>query len=166
MDFETAAAYWENKDRTAVHMERAPLLAEMEKYILAHNTCALATAGGGLVRCTPIEYTYREGRFWMMSEGGLKFAVLAHDSHVCLAIFDAYEGFGKLGGMQVSGTAALIEPWSDEYCAFLRAKKLPEQALRGLGHPMYLLCVTPARIDFLSSAFKAQGFDSRQHLTF
>jgi Predicted flavin-nucleotide-binding protein len=166
MDFERAAEYWEKKDADAKQMERDALFAEMEKFIGAHNTCALATGCGDFVRCTPIEYSYREGKFWMLSEGGQKFRALEKNRNVCLAIFDSYGGFGNLGGMQITGTAELVEPWSAEYRNHLAAKKIPEEALRGLAHPMYLLRVTPARIDFLCSALRQQGFDPRQHLTF
>ena len=99
MDYEQAASYWEEKDSRSVKMERGALLAVMEEFIAAHNTCALATGCGTFVRCTPIEYSYLNGKFWMLSEGGLKFRALAGNSNVCLAIFDPYSGFGALGGM-------------------------------------------------------------------
>lgn len=165
-DYEQAARYWAEKDAGAKRMERGELLAAAEKFILAHNTCALATGSGGFVRCTPIEYSYAGGCFLMMSEGGLKFRALAENKSVCLAIFDAYDGFGTLGGMQVAGTAQLVEPFSPEYLAHLERRKIPESAVRALNHPMHLIKVTPERIDFLSSAFKKLGFDSRQHIDF
>lgn len=166
MDYDKAAAYWREKESADVLAPEDVLMAEAEKFILAHNTCALATGSGDFIRCTPIEYSYRQGAFWMMSEGGLKFRALEGNLNVCLAIFDPYEGFSRLGGMQVSGTAKLIEPWSPEYLDFLAYKKLPEKALRGLNHPMYLICVNPSEIEFLSSAFKAMGYASRQRILY
>ena len=166
MDFEAAAAYWERKDAGGAHMERAALLAEIERFILAHSTCALATACGGFVRCTPIEYSWRDGAFWMFSEGGRKFQALAENREVALAVFDPYEGFGRLGGLQVSGTAELVEPWSGEYLAQVAFRKLPEQALRALAEPMYLIRVTPVRMDFLCSELRQRGLDPRQHVEF
>ncbi len=45
----------------------------VEEYIQANNTCALATAAGDFVRCTPLEYTYHDDCFWIFfSEGGEK----------------------------------------------------------------------------------------------
>jgi hypothetical protein len=166
MDYKQAAGYWEDKDAAAKQMDRAALLAQTEKFILAHNTCALATGYGDFVRCTPIEYTYLDGCFWLLSEGGLKFSALERNKNVCLAVFDAYTGFGKLGGMQVTGTAQTVEPWSEEYLKLLEYKKIPAAALRGLPHTMYLIKITPSRIDFLNSDFKKQGFDSRQYIVF
>ena len=164
MDYQMAAAYWMEKDEQAARMNCDALLAEMEKFIMAHNTCALATGCGDFVRCTPIEYNYKDGRFWMFSEGGLKFRALEGNKNVCLAIYDGYAGFGQLGGLQITGMAELVEPWSAEYMDLLEFKKLSAENLKKLPLTMYLIKVTPTRIDFLWSEFKKLGFDSRQHL--
>lgn len=164
MDYNKAASYWIEKDKKAVKMDRDTLLAKIEKFIMAHNTCALATGCGKFVRCTPIEYNYKDGRLWMLSEGGLKFRGLKDNKNVCIAIYDSYTGFGQLGGMQITGTAELIEPWTDEYMDLLAFKKIPAENLKKLPVTMYLIKVTPICIDFLCSKFKNLGFDSRQHL--
>jgi hypothetical protein len=164
MDYEQAASYWEKQDAHAKKADSKLLTAKAETFIAAHNTCALATGFGTQVRCTPIEYTYWQGCFWLLSEGGQKFRGLKENKNVCLAIYDAYKGFGDLGGMQVTGKAQLIEPWSETYLALLRFKKIPEAALRQLDHPMYLIQIQPVHIDFLSSEFKSLGFASRQQI--
>ena len=133
---------------------------------MAHNTCALATGCGDFVRCTPIEYNYKEGKFWLFSEGGLKFRGLEGNKNVCLAIYDSYTGFGKVKGMQVTGTAELVEPWTNEYIDLLAFKKIKAEKLKQLQVTMYLIKVTPTCIDFLSSELANMGFDSRQHLCF
>ena len=66
--FEKAADYWKNKGITA--MPKEELKKAVEEYIAANNTCALATGTGDYVRCTPIEYSYHNDKFWMFSEGG------------------------------------------------------------------------------------------------
>lgn len=166
MDYDKAASYWEEKDHSSVKMNRNDLLAAMEKFIETHNTCALATGSSDFVRCTPIEYSYLGGKFWMISEGGLKFRALKNNKNVCLAVFEPYEGFGKLAGMQVSGTARLVEPMTREYLDLLAFKKIPVESLEKLPHELNVICVTPVRIDFLWSEFKKLGYDSRQSLTF
>lgn len=123
MNYQEAASYWEQKDAQTTQMDRNSLLKEIEKFILAHNTCALATGFGDFVRCTPIEYNYYSGKFWLFSEGGFKFKALKNNKNVCLAIYDPYTGFDKLGGMQVVGKAALVEPWSQEYLNLLYIRK-------------------------------------------
>ena len=159
-----AARYWDEKDADSVKLEKAKLRAMMEDYIKANNTCALATGTGDYVRCTPIEYSYHDGCFWMFSEGGRKFIGLAENPHVCLAIFDKYEGFGKLHGMQIMGRAELVEPFSETYCAHAAFQKIPLDALKKLSSPMHLIRVYPERIDCLFSDFKKLGCASRQTL--
>ena len=102
----------------------------MEEYIQANNTCALATAAGDFVRCTPLEYTYHDDCFWIFSEGGEKFYALEKNKNVCLVIFDKYEGFGKLKGMQVTGLASIVEPFSQEY---VQAADFRKDSTEGFG---------------------------------
>ncbi len=77
-------------------MPKEQLKEKIEAYIQANNTCALATGAGNFIRCTPLEYSYHDEKFWIFSEGGEKFIGLCKNENVCLAIFDKYEGFGKL----------------------------------------------------------------------
>lgn len=165
-EYEEAALYWQMKDAEGKKADRETLLREIGAYIAANDTCALATGAGAFVRCTPIEYSWRDGAFWMFSEGGLKFAALEQNPNVCLAIFDKYGGFGKLHGMQVTGEARIIEPFTDQYVRAAEVKNIPIEALKKLPSPMHLICVLPTAIDFLSSDFKELGFDVRQHIDF
>ncbi len=159
-----AAEYWEKKDAAGVPMDREALQKRIEEYILANNTCALATGSGAYVRCTPIEYSYHDSAFWMFSEGGKKFTGLADNPNVCLAIYDKYEGFGKLHGMQVMGRAELIEPFSETYVAHVNYKSISLDFLKKLESPMHLICVHPIQIDCLFSDFKELGGTARQTL--
>ena len=102
----------------------------------------------------------------MFSEGGLKFQALENNKNVCLAIYDHYVGFGQLGGMQISGTAEIVEPWTDEYMDLLAFRKIPVENMKRLPVTMHLIKITPDRIDFLCSEFKKNGVDPRQHLDF
>ena len=105
-----------------------------------------------------------DGKFWMFSEGGRKFIGLEKNSHVCLAIYDKYDGFGNLRSLQVTGIAAMVEPFSKEYNTHAAFKKIPLDALKKLPSPMNLICVTPTRIDALFSDFKKDGYSVRQIL--
>lgn len=118
------------------------------------------------MRCTPIEYSYHDGKFRMFSEGGGKFIGLEKNKNVCLAIYDKYDGFGSLKSIQVMGRAELVEPFSDIYNAHAQIKKIPIEVLKKLESPMNLICVTPIRIDALFSEFKKNGYSSRQTLEY
>ena len=120
-EYESAANYWIEKDAASKHMPREQLEEAIDAFLAAHNTCALATGAGSFVRNTPLEYNYFDGEIWIFSEGGLKFKALAQNKNVCLAIFDAY-GAAPLAGMQIMGTAELVEDWSEEYVRLLERK--------------------------------------------
>ena len=77
---------------------------------------------------------------------------------------DCYDGFGNLRSLQVTGIAAMVEPFSEEYNAHAAFKKIPLDALKKLPSPMNLFCVTPTRIDALFSDFKKDGYSVRQVL--
>ena len=163
-EYEKAANYWKEKDADNVCMPKEQLKKAVDDYILANDTCTLATGSGEFVRCTLIEYSYHDGTFWMFSEGGEKFHALENNKNVCIAIYDKYEGFGKLKGLQVTGKAQIIEPFSDEYVAAAEFKKIPIDALKKLPQPMHLIRVTPVKAEMLNSEFKKDGFASRQKM--
>ena len=162
--YKDAAQYWDKKE--SVPMPEAELKKAVDDYIKANNTCALATGAGEYVRCTPIEYSFHDGKFWMFSEGGKKFIGLETNPNVCLAIFDKYDGFGNLKSLQVMGKAELVEPFSDAYNAHAAYKKIPLTALEKLPTPMNLICVSPTEVNALFSDFKKDGYGSRQTITF
>lgn len=165
-EYEEAASYWKKKDAESVKLDEAKLKKAVEEYILANKTCALATGAGEFVRCTPIEYTYHHGAFWMFPKAARS---LPHWKRIRMCVwpfFDKYEGFGKLKGMQVTGEAELVAPFSDEYNAAAEFRKIPLDALKKMPHTMNLIKVQPKKIEFLNSDFKKDGADSRQMLEF
>ncbi len=161
-EYEKAMTYWNNKAEQIMPQEE--LTKEVLAYIQDNNTCALATGSEDFIRCTPIEYTYHHHAFWMFSEGGMKFKGLESNSHVCLAIFDRYENFGQLKGMQVMGKAELIVPFSKEYEEAAKIRYIPLEALKKLPSPMHLIRIQEEEIIFLNTDFKKKGYDSRQVL--
>lgn len=165
-DYASAATYWTNKEPTSKRIPEAELRHAIEEFIASHRIGALATAtaDGTFVRNTPIEYDYFDGSFWMFSEGGQKFRALATNQHACLAVFEPNPAFGHLGGMQVTGIATVVEPFSPDYLAACDHKHIDPERLKKLPFTMNLIKLTPTRIDVLESAFKEQGYDSRQWL--
>ncbi len=145
-------------------MDEELLKNKIEQFIAAHNTCALATACDGFVRCTPIEYNYIGGFFYLFSEGGLKFKALKENKQVALAIYESYGGFGKLKGLQVTGSAEIVEPFSGEYLKLLEHKKIPLEAMKKLPQPMHLIKIIPSGYDYLDSDLKTEGVSIRQHI--
>lgn len=164
LDYDEAAMYWQKKDVNNEKMPEDKLKKAIETFAMENNTLALATGGGVNIRCTPLEYTYHDGAFWIFTEGGRKFLGLKENNNVCAAIYRQYEGFGNLAGLQVTGIAEMIEPFSEEYVENARFKKIPIEALKKLESPMHLIKIMPVHYDFLNSAFKKDGYSSRQEM--
>ena len=137
-------------------------------FIQEHKVCALATGSGEYVRCTPIEYNFVDGAFYLFSEGGMKFKGLKDNKNVCLAIFDAGDkvGFGELHSAQISGAAEIVEPFSEEYLKLLQYKHIPKEMIRKMPEPIHLIKITPVEAEFLDTDFKKDGYNARQKVIF
>lgn len=167
-DFERAASYWEQKEKerdASANMPSAELRAAIDDFLSNHNTCALATGTGDFVRCTPLEYLWRDGAFWIFSEGGRKFTGLAHNSNVCLTVFEPYEGFGKLASIQVSGRAEIVDPASPEFVQAMGYRGIPGAQRDKIAHMLHIIKIVPVEVDYLDSTLKKRGYESRQHLS-
>lgn len=165
MDFEKLQDYWVEKGKNSVKMDSEIVKQKIIKYILANNTCALATGIGNYVRNTPIEYSFHDECFWMFSEGGKKFVGLEKNPTVCIAIFDKFTGFANIRGLQIMGEASVVEPFSKEYVSHASWKKISIAVLKKMNVPMNLIKVKPLNADFISSEFKQEAFDFRQQYT-
>ena len=166
-EYKEAANFWKIKERKEMPMEQ--IKKAVETYLCSSTVCALATGVGDYVRCTPLEYSFHDGKFWIFTEGGEKFIGLEKNHHVSIAVFEKNPNFDKLKSVQIMGTAKIIEPMSEKYMAHAEYKKVPVAVLQKLadqGHPLHLLCIEPVRMDVLFSDFKKKGYDIRQTLEF
>lgn len=162
MNYEEAAAFWTEKDRNAVKMPKDDLHAAIETFIKERSTCALATADGDFVRCTPLTYKYRAGKFIIFSEGGLKFRALKENKHAALAIYDEYKGPGSAKSLQVAGIATVIGADDPDYTE--RLESLGINAAHMAKLRLTLILITPTTLEYLDSTLKDTGFSPRQSL--
>ncbi len=164
-EYKQAANYWIEIDKKGPHVEREVLLQRMERYIKENDTCALATAYNGNVRCTPIEYVYHEGNFYIFTEGGEKFANLEHNKNVSLAIFDKFQGFHKLHSVQVFGIAEIIDRKTDKYSEIAAVKGLKPERLEAMNHILHLIKIRPTEMNYIDSTLKQEEMSIRQKIT-
>jgi nitroimidazol reductase NimA-like FMN-containing flavoprotein (pyridoxamine 5'-phosphate oxidase superfamily) len=153
-EYETAASFWKDKESSAKKINSEELKAKIDTFLCTHTICALAAGSGRDIRCTPLEYSYFKGAVYILSEGGLKFKALEINKNVSLAVYDQSCGFGNLNSIQITGTAEIVGPDTEEYSSILTYKKIPLEAIRKLPHPMYMIKVIPSRFDMLCSDFK------------
>lgn len=143
---------WERRRISGVAMPRDELLKEVENFILQRANCSLATGYGTYIRNTPMRYSYRDGKFIFITEGGLKFKGLFSNPHVSLAIYDVQDVSSDTVGLTVEGKAFVTE--------FKTEQDQPADPTR------FMITVTPTLMDYLNSSLLQRGYFQLQRLTF
>ncbi len=138
------------------------LLESIQAFASAHRVMALATANEDYVRCTPVDYSYVDGKFYIVTEGGMKFRSILRNNHVSLAVFEGErQPDGLLDVLQVEGTVEVLP--GDSPIAHREAAARIQRGGMDSGE-IFVLCVTPQRYRISSAAFAAAGFDADQTL--
>lgn len=145
-------------------MPKEALKKEIDHFIIRHNMMALSTGSGTYERCSPIEYIYRHGCFYIITEGGNKFRGLLQNPQVSVGIYDEYKGMNQLGGLQIMGMASIVPYRSETYLEMMNQKGVKEQALSQLAIELYMVEIKPISMEFLYSPLKQQGYDAKQRL--
>ena len=162
MNYEAAAEFWLEKDKDAVKMPPDDLREELDSFLKGEKVCTLAVADGNFVRCTPLTYTYREGKFYIFSEGGLKFRALAKNKNVALEVHAEYHGLGSAKGVQVTGEALVIGADDEDFIARANAAGMNGASLKKMG--LILIIVTARKLEYLNSELRKRGYCPRQQL--
>lgn len=140
----------------------ADVLARVDEHLRDNNVCVLATGPSAGFRAIPIEYDWDGSTLAFLSEGGEKFARMALQPEVSLALADRYTGFATLRGTQVTGHARLLEPSSTRVTAMLARKGLTER-IAALPFRMHAFQVEPTRIEHIDAELARRlGVDARQ----
>lgn len=158
--------FWKEQQKHARHMEREAALAHITGFIANHNTCALATGFDSFVRCTPIEYTFMDGEFYLYSEGGDKFLGLEKNKNVSLAIFEYYGDKNDSHGLQVMGEAELFPPRCELFKKVLAFKGIPYDVMKAAKVDVALIRITPQVYEMYDTDFVKAGYDVRQIVRF
>lgn len=166
VDIEHFKNFWVEQQKTAKHMDRGQALAHIVNFIQNHNTCALATGYGDYVRCTPIEYTYMDGCFYLYSEGGAKFIGLEKNQNVSLSIFEYYGDKNDSHGLQVMAEAELFPPRCELFKKVLAFKGIPYDVMKAAKVDVCLIRITPKSYEMYDTDFVKAGYDVRQIVTF
>lgn len=156
--------------RQQLHVNHNPmqvedLKREIDGFIKKHNMLALATGSGNEVRCSPVEYIYEEGSFFIITEGGLKFRGLTQNNKVSFSIYDAYEGMDKLGGLQVTAKAKMVPIFSVEYIKIMGIRGIKIETLQKLPIDLYMVKLQPLKYEFLYSPLAKRGYEAKQCLS-
>ena len=164
--YDSAAQIWYKSDLKSNRMEREKLYGAIFEYLESHKTLALATGYASQIRNTPVDYAFHDGAFWIFSEGGEKFVGLKENKNVALTVFDDFQDWRKLRGLQANGVASVYLPGAKEYVRAAKMRGLDPEKIGGLEHPLYLIKVVPSKITFTNAEFKNDGYAMRQNYEF
>ena len=143
-------------------MEKDKLRAEIEKFIIEHNTMALATAHDGVPRCSPVEYQYLDGKFYIVTEGGQKFAGILQNGRASIGIYNNYTSMGSVYGMQITATVQIVPLFSQEYNKVFEKRGISQETIKKLPISLYVISLTPRKYEVINSDFKKLGYDPKQ----
>ncbi|WP_297638734.1 flavodoxin domain-containing protein [uncultured Clostridium sp.] len=133
-------------------------------FIKEKNTCVLATGYGDKQRGTPLEYILYKEALYFISEGGVKFANLYRNKNASVGIYNDFEGFNKLCGLQIEGELEEVKLRSEEYFKIMELRKISKKALDNLEVNLYMIKFNIKRIEAIHSKFKKYGGLPRQIL--
>ncbi|WP_242874810.1 MULTISPECIES: pyridoxamine 5'-phosphate oxidase family protein [Clostridium] len=142
------------------------LINQIEDFLNSHTTCTLCSCSGNRPIGTPIEYMYKEGYMYFITEGGRKFFNILRNNKVVVSVYEDYKGFDKLNGYQFLGEASIIKDDSEEYRSVLSMKKLNAQMVASMNVMLHVLKVKLQRADIISSDIKKNGYDAKQKYFF
>ena len=166
LDMEHFKSYWAEQQKGAKHMESEKVLKHIDGFIKSHDTCALATCTGDYVRCTPMEYIYMDGEFYLYSEGGNKFICLENNLNVSVSIYEYHGDRNDSHGLQIAGRAELYPPRCELFKKVLAFVGIPYDSLKASETDAVLIKITPEMYEMYDTDFVKQGFDVRQYYSF
>ena len=147
-------------------MPVAELKPYIDDFLRTHNTCTLSTAHLNRLRSTPMEYTYKDGYMYFITEGGKKYANLLINNHVSIASYDNLVNWSSLAGIQLSGLAELVDYGSEKYLDIIRLKKLKPEKILAMPVRINVIQVKLLKAEYLNARFKPLGYAVRQFFTF
>jgi len=138
----------------------------LEGFLTSHSTCTLCTASGENVRGTAIEYIYKKGNMYMLTEGGEKFANILLNPNVSICIYSSYRNMSELNGIQVNGYASLVDMNSREYNEVIGRHGIKSEQLKIFPAYLNLLKVKLNRAEYYSNKFTDMGYELKQEYIF
>ncbi|URZ16193.1 pyridoxamine 5'-phosphate oxidase family protein [Clostridium felsineum] len=155
----------EIKDLIDTDYKKCPdnlLIKQIGDFLYSHTTCTLCSCSGSRPIGTPIEYMYKSGYMYFITEGGRKFFNIIRNNKVIISVYEDYKGFNKLNGYQFFGVASILEDNSEEYKSVITMKKLNVEAINSINVMLHVIKVKLERVDIISSDIKKKGYDVKQ----
>jgi hypothetical protein len=128
-------------------------------FLEGNPICTLATCSNNIPRSTPVRFRNKGLTMYILAEGGMKIKNLRENPQVSVSLYGEYSGFQSVKGLQLWGTAEIINPEDGE--SYLEANRIVNlqgrEDLKDLGiakirHNMKAIKITIERARYLSIA--------------
>jgi len=83
---------------------------EIVAFLEENVICTLATCSNNIPRSTPVRYRSRGLTIYILAEGGMKTKNIRENPQVSVSLYGPYSGFQSVKGLQLWGTASIINP--------------------------------------------------------
>ncbi len=158
-------AFNDTMERDFIHVlkgtvKRPPedeLRDRITRFLAANCIGTIATCTDNIPRSTPVRYRSRDLTVYIMTEGGGKVYNIRNNPSVCFSVYGNYAGFKTVRGLQLWGTAEIIEQtdrnaYLDAYRAINLTERddLKEINIDQVQSEMVIIRIEPQRIRFLS----------------
>ncbi|MBP2146517.1 menaquinone-dependent protoporphyrinogen IX oxidase [Methanofollis sp. W23] len=167
LDMKAVAAYALSLREKLEGIDQMPeedFKARAERFLIAHSECVLATAHGTSVRATPVNYFYADGRVYIFSEGGAKFAHLVQNPRASVAIYDPRATMEEVRGMQLTGNVEVICPGDQGHKEALDLCGISKEMLASFPADLNVITITPDETVYLDTSLQNEGYAARQVL--
>ncbi|WP_265582491.1 flavodoxin domain-containing protein [Methanofollis aquaemaris] len=145
-------------------MPEKELRARADRFLRTHSECVLATGHGRAVRATPVDYLYADGRIYIYSEGGAKFAYLVQNPRASVAIYDHHTSMEDVRGMQLTGGVEVLRPGEPGHEEALALRGLTADEIAAFPADLNVIRITPDETVYLDTSLKKEEYAVRQVL--
>ena len=158
--------------KSAGHSGRMTLIdKELERkisdFMRTQSMCVLATCSGDEPRASAVEFFPSGTIIYILTEGGRKIDNLRKNPQVSVAIHTQFTGWDSIKGVQITGVAEVAGPGSRAFDEGVEAYK-KRRSLKSVSVPsfMYIIKISPRKIEYLDATLRAKGLDVKRVLEY
>jgi general stress protein 26 len=148
-------------------MSNIELESLISGFMKTQGMCVLATCDDAVPRASAVEFFPEGTTIYILTEGGRKVANIAKNNNVSAAIHTQFTGWDTIKGIQITGTAEIGRSGSKIFDEGVNAYK-DRRGLKNVSIPdfMYILKITPKKIEYLDTTLKAKGLEAKHVLNY
>lgn len=143
---------------TSRMLSRDDLEQRITDFMATEGMCVLATCSMNVPRASAVEFFPAGTTLYILTEGGRKVENISENPVVSVAIHTQFIGWERIRGIQLTGIAEIGRHGSAIFSEGEAAyRKRKGEDARSIPEELYVIRITPVRIEFLDMTLKAEG---------